>query len=259
MGSGYVLDFTDATFAGFFRALSIDINDSKYKKQEYSGSKANRLRCFWETEGDALVARAIAELIDYAEDYLLDSISDGLTQPDQRLVRECRDIVERLQASQSSEQQFLAADFSQVNLTMLALDDNIRPILEQRLNEAKACMAAGANLAAILMAGSILETLLLNEAQKSRQQFDRAAASPKGRSGEVRPFGEWSLAHFINVASELELLGEDIKKHGHALRDFRNYIHPYKQMKTGFAPDADTAKISMQVLLAAINDLTTSR
>lgn len=264
MGSGWVLDFSNSSFADFFQQLSIDIDNPKYTKRKSSGSKANRLRGFWEVEGDALVARAIAELIDYAEDDLRDQTTGSLKKPDQLLIRQCRDIVERLggkpsQASQTSEEQFLAEDFSKVNLTMLALEGTILPILEQRLTEARACMTAGANLAAIFMAGSILEGLLLNEAQNAPQRFNQAAASPKDKSGNVRPFGEWSLAQFIDVASELKLLGEDIKKFSHALRDFRNYIHPYEQMTTGFAPNAGTAKISMQVLLAAINYLTKSR
>jgi hypothetical protein len=59
----------------------------------------------------------------------------------------------------------------------------------------------------------------------------------------------------IDVAYELELIGLDIKKYANSLRDFRNYIHPYQQMCEKFSPDNHTAKISLQVLLAAIAEL----
>jgi hypothetical protein len=51
------------------------------------------------------------------------------------------------------------------------------------------------------------------------------------------------------------MLGLDVKKFSHALRDFRNYIHPYEQMASRFNPDAHTAQICFQVLRAAISAL----
>lgn len=69
------------------------------------------------------------------------------------------------------------------------------------------------------------------------------------------PFQEWTLSNFIDVSYDIGLLGLDVKKFSHVLRDFRNYIHPYMQMSSRFSPDIDTAKISWQVLQAAISDL----
>jgi hypothetical protein len=39
------------------------------------------------------------------------------------------------------------------------------------------------------------------------------------------------------------------------MREFRNYIHPYEQMKEKFEPDMHSAKICFQVLTAAIENL----
>lgn len=56
MGSGYVLDTTNLTFAELFRdTLDIDIYDHKYS---FNGdSKAKRLRAFWETEENIKVGK----------------------------------------------------------------------------------------------------------------------------------------------------------------------------------------------------------
>jgi hypothetical protein len=57
MQGGYVLDFSDRTFAEFFRSeLTININDRKY----FQGgtSKAKRLRTFLQMEKEPLVARS---------------------------------------------------------------------------------------------------------------------------------------------------------------------------------------------------------
>jgi uncharacterized protein with HEPN domain len=82
-----------------------------------------------------------------------------------------------------------------------------------------------------------------------------AKGSPKDKTGKVKYFQDWCLSDFINVARELNLLGEDVKKFSHALRDFRNYIHPYQQMSSNFNPDEHTAKICWQVLQTAIIQL----
>ncbi|MCY4317652.1 MAG: hypothetical protein OXE76_00405, partial [Alphaproteobacteria bacterium] len=51
----------------------------------------------------------------------------------------------------------------------------------------------------------------------------------------------------------------DVKKFSHGLRDFRNYIHPYEQMVSGFTPDEHTAKVCFQVLRAALESLAGER
>ncbi len=68
----------------------------------------------------------------------------------------------------------------------------------------------------------------------------------------MEPFYKWSLSQFIDVSCRLGYLNLDVQKFSHALRDFRNYIHPYQQMESGFAPDRETARICLQVLNAAI-------
>ena len=60
MRSGYVLDFTNASFAAFFREHGVDI-DSHYG----TGSKANRLRAFWEAEPNERVGDVLDGLVRY--------------------------------------------------------------------------------------------------------------------------------------------------------------------------------------------------
>ena len=72
-------------------------------------------------------------------------------------------------------------------------------------------------------------------------------------------FHEWSLAQLIDVACEVGMLKPDIKKFSHGLRDFRNYIHPYEQVVSGFAPDEHTAKVCLQVLKATLASLAAER
>lgn len=82
MSTGYVLDFSNRTFAEFVRdSTGRDIYDSSYDYA--SGSKANRLRAFWQKEANPVVAKLIGDMLDY---------SDGTGE----LKEVCRLIVARL-------------------------------------------------------------------------------------------------------------------------------------------------------------------
>jgi hypothetical protein len=66
MGGGYVLNFSDRTFAEFFEnELSINIDDPKYRSN--GTSKAKRLRAFLQIESEAVVAKALRALWDHRE------------------------------------------------------------------------------------------------------------------------------------------------------------------------------------------------
>jgi hypothetical protein len=64
MEQGYVLNFSDRTFTGFFAGeLDIDIDDGKY--HEYGRSKAKRLRSFLKNENPTFVGKALRALWQY--------------------------------------------------------------------------------------------------------------------------------------------------------------------------------------------------
>jgi hypothetical protein len=66
MGSGYVLNFSDRTFAQFFaEELNIDIDAPVYART--GGSKAKRFRCFLQTVDKPTVVRALKALWEYRE------------------------------------------------------------------------------------------------------------------------------------------------------------------------------------------------
>jgi Restriction endonuclease len=66
MGGGYVLNFSNQTFAEFFREeLGIDIDDPKYSVM--GGSKGKRMRYFLQNAPRPLVAKALNILWEYRE------------------------------------------------------------------------------------------------------------------------------------------------------------------------------------------------
>lgn len=157
--------------------------------------------------------------------------------------------------SDLKENDFLNTEFKEVNLEAIGLDGALTDVLNQRIEEIKKCLTTDAPLSVIFLSGSTLEGILLGVASKNPKAFNTASSAPKDKDGKVRKLHDWNLNNYINTAYELGLIKEDVKKFSHSLRDFRNYIHPYEHMISGFNPDKHTAKISWQVLKAAIFQL----
>lgn len=154
------------------------------------------------------------------------------------------------------EDEFLKREFSEILLEKLGLDSVITETLNFRFEEMKLCLSANTPLAVIFLAGSTLEGILLGIALKHPREFNQSKMAPKDKDDKVKKFPDWTLSNLIDVAYDVGLLMEDVRKFSHSLRDFRNYIHPYQQVSTGFSPDKHTASICWQVLKAAIYQLT---
>jgi hypothetical protein len=72
MGNGYVLDFSNRTFAEFFEdEFGINIYQPKY--EVFGTSKANHLRAFMEAEDGRTVGRVLRRLWDYRNETIVSS------------------------------------------------------------------------------------------------------------------------------------------------------------------------------------------
>jgi hypothetical protein len=262
MGGGYVLDFSNASFQSFIHEVTgVNIDDSKYSL--YGGSKAKRLRGLWARESDPFVGKLCEKLMEYEA-----AMSSDVSPEKVALRGQCAAVVGRLLGRPVAsapapkprvESDILQEDFSGVRVDDLKLEHQVVDILKARLTEAQACFGAKAYLSVVILCGSVLEALLLVCAQADPKAFNQATCAAKDANGNVKKFPDWTLSQFIDVATETGKLSQDVKKFGHALRDFRNFVHPYQQMASGFAPDDHTARIALQVLKAAIADISGKR
>jgi hypothetical protein len=93
MKTGYVCDFSNRTFEEFvLEHTGVEIYSDKY-----SGSKATRLRAFWNKESNHLVAKLLDEMIEY---WKLQKVTPlyGYQVLNPVLYEECKKIVARLQS-----------------------------------------------------------------------------------------------------------------------------------------------------------------
>jgi len=65
----------------------------------------------------------------------------------------------------------------------------------------------------------------------------RSSKATKDRQGNPKPLEEWNLTNLIEVCVELQLVGMTASKASWALKDFRNFIHPFNLLKQSSRPD----------------------
>lgn len=137
MSSGYVLDFTNATFQSFIAETSgKDIYSDRYSM--YGDSKAKRLRAFWEIESDLVVAKTLSKLIEVWQ-----YKNPELDAKQRATADRCVEVAKRLggepDLAEQTEEEFLAQDFTHTSIKNLPIESALNPILEARLQEAIRC------------------------------------------------------------------------------------------------------------------------
>jgi len=128
----------------------------------------------------------------------------------------------------------------------LVSDPAMRTILANRWNETAICLKYGANLAATVMMGGLLEALLLarlNHMSDKSLAFKAASAPVDKKTGKVAELKHWGLNDFIEVAHELKWIRQSARDVGHVLRDYRNYVHPAKELSHGGTISAEDASM----------------
>jgi len=132
-------------------------------------------------------------------------------------------------------------------------------VLSSRWEEALICFDARAYLSAIVILGSILEGALLSKIRSCPEAANKSKSSPKDKtSGKLKHFSQWTLCDLITVSHDVGWIQASIRDFSDILRNYRNLIHPFEQLKLGIFPDQGTCSICIEVVRAAIDDLVRS-
>ncbi|MEQ1852553.1 MAG: hypothetical protein ABMA01_13295 [Chthoniobacteraceae bacterium] len=135
------------------------------------------------------------------------------------------------------------------NFAPLASDTNMQAILQRRWNEVQRCVGSGSYLAATVMMGGLLESLLLARINGSpdKSRVFTAKSAPLDKTGKPLPLSDWKLVKMVDVAHELNWVTKSAKDVGNVLRDFRNYIHPHKEYTDGVVILEEDARMFWEV------------
>lgn len=154
-----------------------------------------------------------------------------------------------------TEDDFIKIKIDTLEINKLPIETALISIIKSRMEEIENCLRLNSPLATIFLCGSVLEGILYAVAVQNMREFNSAKSSPKSKDGKVKSFNEWGLRDYIDVSKELGYIDEDVKKFSHVVQDFRNYIHPYAQLQSQFNPSLETAKLCVQVVKIAINQI----
>ncbi|MDI6892279.1 MAG: hypothetical protein QMD08_04725 [Actinomycetota bacterium] len=121
----------------------------------------------------------------------------------------------------------------------------LRAGIERDLNELKICARQGALKASMIMGGSITEAALLDLLSRGKRKV-KALAVFKQRhpKRKVNSLEELSLADLLQISVDLNLLPGDVVNPCYIIKDWRNLIHPGRELVGKGSIDIDRAKMA---------------
>jgi hypothetical protein len=147
----------------------------------------------------------------------------------------------------------LAPDFSP-----LAGNQEMRDVLTRRWHECAKCVKADAHLAAIVMMGGLLEALFVSRANKMADKTPLTSAinAPKDKAtGKTINYQDWMLDSYIKVGRELNWITESAKDVADKLKEYRNFVHPAKELRYGITFGFNDSSMFWQVTKALARQL----
>ena len=119
-------------------------------------------------------------------------------------------------------------------------------------------MDADAHLAATVMMGALLEALILARANRLTDltPLFKLRTCPKDkRSGKALPLQKWTLNDYINVAHEMRWIGNTARDVSNVMRDYRNFIHPAKEISEGLVLGKSDTQMLWVVFVQLVDEI----
>lgn len=140
-------------------------------------------------------------------------------------------------------------------LGSLITDTGAVDMLTRRVEETQACEAGGAYTMAIIGIGSFVEGLLLTVlTERDNDIRANGFVNPRQQSQRIKA-DRATLEMLIDITHAKDWIQLDAKKFAHNVRDFRNFIHPRKEMSEQPRFDADSVMLCWAPVHAILNDL----
>lgn len=134
-------------------------------------------------------------------------------------------------------------------------DNEMRDILQRDLRECAIAVVAGQDKTATIMCGSIIEALLmLKIKEQGISKYDVSAVS-KGKTSH--PVSEMSLNELLYIADIENILDKNGYHLGHYIRDYRNVVHPAKEIRMSEEVNHENVITMWAVLKRLVSDLYT--
>ena len=130
-------------------------------------------------------------------------------------------------------------------------DADLRKILERDYQEIQKSMISANWKSTIILSGGAIEAILLDLVLKNAKAVKNCIKIP---TGKPKP-NDWSLNDLIEISLDTKLVGGEIGRLTHSVRQYRNLIHPAVELREKMKVEPEEAKIAVEVLNILIREL----
>jgi hypothetical protein len=122
-------------------------------------------------------------------------------------------------------------------------DKPLREIVERDYPELLVAFSASCKKSSLVLAGSIIEAILLDFVTHNAAAA-RAATSAPRNADPLR----WTLEELINVSVELRPTLAPIQTMSHGVRQYRNLVHPAAEIRGNLRVEIEEARVAISLV-----------
>ena len=134
-------------------------------------------------------------------------------------------------------------------------DDNMRDIIQRDVWECALAVVSGQNKAATILSGSIIESLLILKLKENDIEKYDISEIKKNSTSSGFPVDKMGLNELLYVADKNKIIDKSNYHLGHYIRDYRNIVHPAKELKMDETLNHDTVITMWNILKRLVFDL----
>lgn len=128
---------------------------------------------------------------------------------------------------------------------------HLRAILQRDYRDLQRAIAAKFWKGAVILSGGLLEALLADQLLSHGSKAISAASAPKKNPDIL----SWRFVELIAVSAEIGIVSKGAERLSHSVREYRNLVHPHKELRDKLVANEPEAKIALQVLHLVDRDL----
>jgi len=129
-------------------------------------------------------------------------------------------------------------------------NSDLRRILQRDFAELQRAFISECWKSVIILCGGSIEGVLTDLLLNHEGQAKGAKSAPTKLK-----ITKWNLSTLIDVSLELKFISPGVQKLSHSLREYRNLVHPGRELRDKLVFDAEEAKIAFEVLNILYRDL----
>jgi len=138
-------------------------------------------------------------------------------------------------------------------------DIELKDIIQRDLRECAIAVVAGQDKLATIMCGSIVEALLLYQIrEKGVTKYDVSSVSHRKDASKCA-VSDMALNELLYVAFELKILDRASHYLGHYLKDYRNMVHPVREIRAKEKATHENVVTMWAILVKLISDIFENR